>query len=86
MAVVVKDRRGQNVILLNPSEKGQKMFCELQNNVHLTNDGMIKTDSKGKPRKLSDTQKAYRSGYLQAQKDARKAFKSKHPNYKRKTK
>lgn len=84
MAVVVKSKRGNDVILLNPSEKGTKMLCELQNNVHITNDGMIKTDKIGKPRRLSDTQKAYRSGYLAAQKDARKAFKSKNPNYKSK--
>lgn len=84
MAVVVRNRRGQDVILLNPSEKGTKMFDELQNDVHITNDGMIKTDKNGKPRRLSDTQKAYRSGYLQAQKDSRRAFKSKHPNYKSK--
>ncbi len=86
MAVIVKNRRGQSVTLLNPSEKGQKMFDELQNDVHITNDGMIKTDKNGKPRKLSDTQKAYRSGYLAAQKDSRRAFMSKHPNYKQKTK
>lgn len=86
MAVVVRNRRGENVILLNPSEKGRKMACELQNDVHLSNDGLIKTDRNGKPRRLSDTQKAYRSGYIASQKDSAKFFKAKHPNYKAKTK
>lgn len=82
MAVTVRNKSGKDVILLNPFEKGTKMFVELQNNVHLTNDNMIKTDKRGKPQHLSDTQKAYRSGYLSAQKDARKVFKAKNPNYK----
>lgn len=85
MAVVVRNKRGKDVILLNPFEKGTKMFKELRNNVHITNDNMVKTDNLGNPQYLSDTQKAYRSGYLAAQKDSNKAFKAKHPRYKRKT-
>lgn len=85
MAVIVQDKKGNDVMLLNPFEKGQKMFHELQNDVHLTNDMQhYKTNKDGKPRKLSDTQKAYRSGYLQAQKDARRAFRAKNPHYKNK--
>lgn len=75
MAVKVKNRKGRNVILLDPWEKGNKMFNELQNDVHLTNDGLVKTKKNGKPKKLNDTQKAYRSGYLAAQKDSRKCYK-----------
>lgn len=86
MAVAVRNKRGEEVILLNPYEKGIKMYDELVNNVHITNDAKIKTDKNGKPRRLSDTQKAYRSGYLAAQKDARKAFRAKNPDYKAKHK
>lgn len=84
MAVIVKNRRGKDVMLLNPREKGSKMFDELTNGVHLTNDGHIKFDKNGKPRRLSDTQKAYRSGFLAAQRESRKAFRATHPDYKSK--
>lgn len=85
MAVVVQNKKGNDVMLLNPFEKGQKMFCELREDVHFTNDMQhYKTNKDGKPRRLSDTQKAYRSGYLQAQKDSRHAFRAKHPRYKNK--
>ena len=80
MAVVVKSRKGKKVTLLNPSEKSTKYAMELKNNIRLTNNCECK-DCSG----LTETQKAYRSGYLAAQKDNQKAFKSKHPNYKRKT-
>lgn len=72
--------------LLNPSEKSTKMLDELRNDCRLTNDNYIKTDSFGRPIKLTNTQKAYRSGYLAARKDSARAFKSNNPNYKRKTK
>lgn len=75
MAVYVKNRRGKDVTLLNPSEKGHKFAIELKYNVALTNDGVEKRTKKGKVKSLSDTQKAYRSGYLAAQKDSAKAFK-----------
>lgn len=81
MAVIVKGRRGQDVILLNPYEKGSKFFDELRNNVHITNDGFIKTKKNGKPTRLTETEKAWRSGYLAAQKDSRRAFKSKQRKY-----
>ena len=80
MAVVAKSRKGKNVTLLNPSEKTTKYAIELKNNIRLTNNGECK-DCSG----LTKTQRAYRGGYLAAQKDNQKAFKSKHPNYKRKT-
>ena len=80
MAVVVKNRKGKNTVLLNPSEKGTKYAIELKNDIRLTNTGHCK-DCSG----LTDKQRAYRSGYLAAQKDNHKAFKSNNPNYKRKT-
>lgn len=81
MSVIVRNKHGQRVVLLNPFEKGQKMFNELRENVHLTNDGHVKTDKHGKPVRLNDTQRAYRGGYLAAQRDSRRAFRSKHPKY-----
>lgn len=73
-------------ILLNPSEKGTKYCKELHEGVKLTNEGAFKIDNAGNAMFLTDTQKAYRSGYLAAQKDAQRAFKAKNPDYKRKTK
>lgn len=85
MSVRVKNRRGKDVTLLDPSEKARKFLVELNYDVALTNDGEQKTRKNGKPRTLSDTQKAFRAGYLAHQKDSNKAFKHRHPNYKRKT-
>lgn len=85
MAVVVRNRRGKNVTLLNPSEKASKYATELAYDVALTNDGVQKLDRKGQQKRLKTEQRAYRSGYLQARKDSSKAFKHNNPNYKRKT-
>lgn len=82
MARVVYNRKGKKVILLNPSEKSHKVAAELKSGVHLTNTGVVKKNKYGKVKKLSDTQKAYRSGYLKARQDNAKAWKSKR-NYKR---
>ena len=82
MAVIVKNHRGKEVVLLNPQEKRNKYFCELKHGVKCTNAGECKIRN-GKNVKLKDTERAYRSGYLAAQKDSAKAFKSRYPNYKR---
>ena len=74
MAVYVKNRRGKRITLLNPSEKSRKFAVELKHNVAITNDGIKKKTKTGKVKHLSDTQKAFRSGYLQARKDNAKAF------------
>lgn len=83
MAWTGTNRKGKTVTLLNPSEKGRKYAVELKSGKRLTNNGEIKKDKDGKPRKLGKTGKdaqarAYRSGYLQARKDSAKAWKSKH--------
>lgn len=76
--VTVKNKKGQEVVLLNPSEKGRKYADELRNGVGQTNRGYLKTDPVlGKPVRLTDTQKAYRSGYLDAQKDSAKCYNAK---------
>ena len=73
--------------LLNPAEKGLKYSLELKHKKALTNTGKRKMDEKaGKQIKLTKAQLAYRAGYLDHQKDSNKAFRSKHPKYKRKTK
>ncbi len=80
MSVQHKTKKGKTITLLNPFEKGKKYYLEQMANVRTTNSGEIKDD--GKP--LTPEQKAYRAGYLAAQKDSRKAFKHKHPDYKNK--
>ena len=85
MAVTVKNRKGKKVTLLNPSEKAGKFALEMAYGIKLTNDGEQKVNRKGQPKRLTDLNKAYRAGYLAHQKDSNKAFKSKHPNYRRKT-
>lgn len=71
MSVIYKGKK-----LLNPYEKGSKAFYELQKGVHITNEGKVKINRQNKPIRLSDTERAYRSGYLAAQKDSRRAYKS----------
>ena len=73
-------------VLLNPSEKGLKYSIELKHKKALTNMGKRKMDKKtGKQKRLTKEQLAYRAGYLEHQKDSNRAFKSKHPRYKRNT-
>lgn len=77
MAVVVFNKRTRkNVILLNPAEKGRKYSAELKAGIHATNEGKVKKNRKGNSIRLSDTQKAYRSGYLSARKDSANCFKA----------
>lgn len=73
-------------VLLNPSEKGLKYSLEMKYKRALTNMGKRKIDKKtGHQKKLSKEQLAYRAGYLAHQKDSNRAFRAKHPIYKRKT-
>lgn len=82
MAFVTKN----GSVLLNPAEKGHKFSIELKHKKALTNMGKRKIDKKtGKQVRLTDTQLAFRAGYLAHQKDSSNAFRSKHPRYKRKT-
>ena len=87
MARYVTNRRGKRITLLNPSERSRKFAVELKHNIAITNDGVKKRTKSGKVKFLSPTQKAFRSGYLQARKDNNKAFigrKKKRMAYKRK--
>lgn len=73
---VVKSKTGKKITLLNPAEKGIKYAIELKEELHATNDHVIKRNKKGRAIRLSDTQKAWRAGYLTARKDNAKAYKS----------
>jgi len=77
MSVVVKNKRGKAVTLLNPSEKSRKFADELHTGKRFTNNGELKVDASGNPLTLSDTQRAYRSGYLRSRKDGAKVYKYK---------
>lgn len=82
----VKSKSGKTVYLLNPSERAKKFSIEMKHKKALTNNGKRKIDDKtGKQVKLSGKQMAFRAGYLAHQKDSNKAFKSKHPRYRRKS-
>lgn len=72
-------------VLLNPAEKSRKYSIELKHKKALTNDGKRKMDKNGKQIKLTKEQLAFRAGFLTAMSDSQKAFKSNHPNYRRKT-
>ncbi len=78
MAVKVTNKRGKQVTLLNPSEKGRKCADELRAGVRITNDGDFKRDNDGYAIPLTDTQKAWRSGYLAAQKDSAACYNAKN--------
>lgn len=69
-------KNGKKVTLLNPSERGKKFAAELKDGHMYTNSGKLKVDEDG-PIPLSDTQRAFRSGYLSAQKDSANAWKAK---------
>ena len=71
--------------LLNPSEKGRKYTTELKTRKMITNDFQPKLGKDGKQKTLEKEHRAYRAGYLDAQRDSHNAFMAKNPNYKRKT-
>ena len=65
MAFRTTTKTGKKIVLLNPSEKVLRYARQLKKG----------QDHAGKI--LSDTQRAYRSGYLDARTDSAKAFKAK---------
>ena len=66
MALKFTTKTGKKVVLLNPAEKGTRYARQLKKGL----------DHTGKT--LSDTQRAYRSGYLDARTDSAKAFNAKN--------
>jgi hypothetical protein len=71
-----KTKKGKEIALLNPSEKGGKFARELRTGKAETNKGELKLNDNGQPKKLNKQQRAYRSGYLSAQKDSANAYKA----------
>jgi hypothetical protein len=63
MATVIKTKTGKKVVLYNPAEKGKRYARQLRNG---------KVAETGK--KLTNTDKAYRAGYLSARSDNAKAY------------
>lgn len=76
MSVTVTNKKGKKVTLLNPSEKGAKFAKELKQNRKRTNTGSFKLDDNKQSIKLTDVERAYRGGYLDAQKDSANAYKA----------
>ncbi len=74
MAVKITNKNGKVVTLLNPSEKGSKFADELKNDIRYTNDGRYKADKNGNVSGLTPEQRAFRAGYLSAQKDSAKCY------------
>lgn len=85
MPVIYHDeKRNKDVVLLNPTEKRNKAFAELQGGVRLTNTLQEKKGKNGRPLELTAEGRAYRAGYIAAQNDSAGCFRKKHPRYKRK--
>ena len=64
MARIFNTKSGKKLVFLNPSEKGKRFARQLKSG----------KDQKGNT--LSDTAKAWRSGYLAARQDSAKAYKA----------
>lgn len=63
MASIVYTRKGNKRVLRNPAEKSKRYARQLKNGA-VSETGEV----------LTDTQKAWRSGYLEARKDNAKAY------------
>lgn len=74
---VVDFKDGTKTTLLTPAGKGTKFASELAMNCKITNDGEFKHDKAGNEIALDCCERAYRAGYLDAQKDNAKAYKAK---------
>lgn len=74
MASTYVNKKGEVKKLLNPSEKSSKYAYELKNDVLITNDNQLKRNKKGDPKRITDSQIAFRRGYLKARSDNAKAF------------
>ena len=70
----ITTKKGKTITLLNPAQKARKFADELSTGMHYTNDGKYKPDKNGEIG-LTDAQRAYRSGYLDARKDGAKVYK-----------
>ncbi len=76
--IIVKNKKGNDVRLLRPDEKAQKYALEMKEKVHYNNMGKIKTNKQGEARRLTDIQRAWRSGYLAARQDNADVYNAKN--------
>ena len=67
MAKVIKTKGGKSIKLLNPAEKGKRYANQLKT-------GKVKETGK----KLTDSEKAWRSGYLSARSDSADCYNATH--------
>ena len=75
----VTDKNGKKIRrLLNPSERAKKFAHELKTGNRVTTLNNPKVDKNGEVMKLTDKQRAFRSGYLAAKQDAADAYNAKH--------
>ena len=65
MAHIIKRKNGSDIVLRNPAEKSKRFARQLKN-------GCVTETGEA----LSDEEKAYRRGYLNARNDNAKAYKS----------
>ncbi len=70
-----KTKNGKTIRLMDPGEKSRKFATELKSGTKFTNFGVQKRSKNGKPMRLTDTEAAYRGGYLAARKDNARAYK-----------
>ncbi len=77
VGVTVTFKDGDKVTLLNPSGKAEKYAEELKLGKRLTNEREVKKDKDGKEIPLTEEGRRFRMGYIRAQADNSKAFKSK---------
>ena len=74
----IRTKKGKEIILMSPAAKGKKYAAKLSLGEKRMNDGRVKVDKDTKePVKLTNTQAAYRSGYLDARRDNADAYKYK---------
>lgn len=69
-----KKNEGQTKILLTPEGKRAKFSAELENGIGLTVNGEVKFNKDGSTHYLTNKQKAFRQGYLNAQNEQRTIF------------
>lgn len=75
---ITDKKTGKTVRLLNPDEKSRKYATELKFGYAKTNRNETKRTANGKAIKLTNTQLAYRAGYIDRGKDSAKCFNATH--------
>ncbi|MBQ8145498.1 MAG: hypothetical protein IJZ04_05300 [Clostridia bacterium] len=69
------EKTGKLFTYLTPSERAEKFACELKSGNRSSTAGEAYLDENNNPIKLSKEARAFRAGYLDAQKDSAKAYK-----------